>query len=172
MLPEVFESREIELFLGMPLNFLNRLVERGLHGIKPSLRSDVKTGGRRWFSTEDVFGIALVYWLFEAGLRAGSGKKRTSVIQNVLDEIVGKRDATANDAAKRLGEAQMAMLVIIQQLYPDPEDLISRTLEVRLTDEREFGPDDPLSLNRYTVEIWIPVLCLFDRLKAIISSRI
>ena len=92
--PEVFESRIVSAIVGVPINFLNRMVERKLHGIKPSIRSDVNTGGRRWFSKEDVYGIALVYWLFEAGLRAGKGKARTSVVQDVLNEIVGKPKAS------------------------------------------------------------------------------
>jgi hypothetical protein len=169
-IPNVFESSDLIEILGMPVSFLNRLVERELQGIKPSIRSGVSTGGRRWFSKQDLFGVALVYWLFQAGLRAGSGSARSSVIQDVLDEIMQKPNATANEAAKRLTESPVAMLVVVQQLYPDPEGYINKKLQVRLMDE-PFEPDDPINLNRYDIEIWIPVFCLFDRLDSIIASR-
>ena len=165
-LPDIFESRELTATIGMSANFLNRLVERGLHGIKPSVRADVSTGGRRWFSKEDVFGIALVYWLFEAGLRAGSGKARTSVIQDVLDQIAQKRNATANEAAKRLYETDTAVLVIIQELYPDNKGKSRRKRYVRLMNE-----EDPFAADPYDVEIYIPVGNLLVRLDDFISKR-
>jgi hypothetical protein len=170
-LANVFESRELTAITGMTPNFLNRLVERGLHGIKPSVRSDVSTGGRRWFSQEDVYGVALVYWLFEAGLRAGSGKARTSVIQNVLDEIVGRRGATANEAAKRLTEPFVPVLAIIQKIYPYGEPRHTRKLEVRFMESEGFSFDDPLNFNLYDVVIKIPVGNLFIRIEEIISLR-
>jgi hypothetical protein len=165
VLPDVYESSDLTAAIGVSPIFLNRLVERGLHGVKPSLRADVSTGGRRWFSKEDVFGVALVYWLFEAGLRAGSGKARTSVIQDVLDQIAQKRNATANDAAKRLYETDTAVLVIIQELYPDNKGK-RRKRYVRLMNE-----EDPLAADPYDVEIYIPVGNLLVRLDDVISKR-
>ena len=114
-----------------------------------------------------MFGVALVYWLFEAGLRAGSGKARTSVIQDVLDQIAQKRNATANDAAKHLTEPLTAVLVIIQQLYPDAKGKNRRKRYVRLMDE-----EDPYAANPYDVEIYIPIGNLFERLDQIIASRV
>jgi hypothetical protein len=171
-LPDVFESREVALLVGMSPIFLNRLVERELHGIKPSLRSEVDTGGRRWFSKEDLFGIGLVFWLFEAGLRAGSGKKRTSVIQKVLDEIVGKGNASANEAAQRLTKLEVPVLAIIQQIYPYRERRKVRKLEVRFMETQELEADDPHLQNLYDVMIQIPVGNLFDRLENLVGHRI
>lgn len=127
-------------------------------------------GSRRWFSKEDVFGVALVYWLFQAGLRAGSGKVRTSVIQNVLDEIVKKQNASANEAAKRLTEpAWVPMLVILQQLYTVDDKSVNKKLQIRFLEQPDFDPDDALDLDPYDVELRIPVGHLFDRLESMIS---
>ena len=41
-LPDVYESSDLCLAIGLSPSFLNRLVERGLHGIKPSLRAERK----------------------------------------------------------------------------------------------------------------------------------
>lgn len=166
VLPNVYESSHLCVAIGVSQSFLNRLVERGLHGIKPSLRADVNTGGRRWFSKEDVFGVALVYWLFEAGLRAGSGKARTSVIQDVLDQIVGKRNSTANEAAERLSEP-VGVLRIIQRLYPDVKGKNRRRLHVELL----HNIDDQLNSGPYDVVIDIPVSNLFERLDRIVSPE-
>jgi hypothetical protein len=168
-LPDVFESREVAVLIGLSPIFLNRLVERELHGIKPSLRSDVDTGGRRWFSKEDLFGIALVFWLFETGLRAGTGKKRTSVIQNVLDEVAGKPNASANDAASRLIECNVGVLAIIQQIYPYKDGARREGTEVRFIETAEDLLSD--SGRLFDVEIHIPVHNLFDRLEELIALR-
>jgi DNA-binding transcriptional MerR regulator len=68
--PVFFESVEVSEVVGIPPIYLNKLIERGKYGIVPSIRSGRGRGSRRLFSEEDVYGIALVWWLFEAGLRA------------------------------------------------------------------------------------------------------
>ena len=102
------ESAEVAKIVGIPPIYLNKFVERRKYRIEPSVRSGKGRGSRRLFSEDDVYGIALVWWLFEAGLRSDT-------IQDVLDQICrttkGKR-ARANDAAKKLFDEETHVLAI------------------------------------------------------------
>jgi hypothetical protein len=101
-----FETMEVSSLLGIPPILLNKFVERGTYGIVPSVRSGRGRGSRRRFSQDDLLGIALVWWLFEAGLR-------TQAIQYVLNQICGGRlKSKANDAARILAERKAELLTI------------------------------------------------------------
>lgn len=102
---ELFETGELTDLVGINPIYLNKFIERERYGIKPSIRIGKKRERRRLFSTEDVFGVALVWWLFEAGLRS-------QVIQFVLDQICKVRKAPANLAAKKLLEHKIQVLVV------------------------------------------------------------
>jgi len=90
-----YDSNEVCELVGIGPLLLNKFVERKTYGIQPSVRSGKGRGGRRLFSPDDVFGITLVWWLFESGLRS-------NVIQSVLDGICQAKSARADQAAKRL----------------------------------------------------------------------
>ena|SRR5712691_11334597 len=90
-----YDSNEVCELVGIGPLLLNKFVERGTYGIRPSVRSGKGRGGRRLFSPDDALGIALVWWLFESGLRSG-------VIQVVLDEICRPTKGVASAAAKKL----------------------------------------------------------------------
>jgi hypothetical protein len=102
---DIFESSEVVEVVGINPIYLNKFVERELYGIVPSGRAAVGRGGRRWFKTEDVYGIALVWWLFEAGLRS-------QVIRRVLRDFPDQKKANANRAAEALREEAVEFLVI------------------------------------------------------------
>ncbi len=103
-----FDSNEVcELVRIGPL-LLNKFVERKTYGIQPSVRSGKGRGGRRLFSPDDVFGIALVWWLFESGLRS-------NVIQSVLDGICQAKSGRADQAAKRLIEKKVQIVRVQTQ---------------------------------------------------------
>jgi len=70
------------------------------------------------------------------------------------------------DSLYALTEPLTAVLVIIQQLYPDARGKNRRKRYVRLMNE-----EDSLAANPYDVEIYIPVGNLFERLDQIISIR-
>jgi len=93
-LPAVFESTDVERLVDISSIRLNKFVEDNLYRLRPSIKAGKGRGSRRLFNREDVFGIALVWWLFEAGLRS-------NVIRVVLDEISQKK-AGANQAAEML----------------------------------------------------------------------
>ena len=113
--PPIFlESREVSDVVGIPSTYLNKLIERGKYGIEPSIRSGRGRGSRRLFSEADVYGLALVWWLFEAGLRA-------EAIQDALEKMLAPKGMTvrAIDAAAVLknfeppkGETDLDMIVI------------------------------------------------------------
>jgi hypothetical protein len=107
--PAVVESSEISELIGITSAYLNKFVEREMYGIKPSVKTGKGRGKRRLFSSDDVSGIALVWWLFESGLRSGS-------IQYVLNQICGRRlHSKANDAATVLLEKEVKMLAIYRK---------------------------------------------------------
>jgi len=91
--PKVFDSSEVSDLVGIGSMLLNKFVEHGSYGIRPSIRPGKGRGARRLFSSDDVLGIGLVWWLFEAGLRSG-------VIQLVLNRICEPSVGVANEAAQ------------------------------------------------------------------------
>lgn len=100
-----YESADVVELTGIRPIYLNKFVERQLYGIEPSARSGSGRGSRRWFTKEDVYGIALVWWLFEAGLR-------TEVIKRVLREVGKSRFPDANRAAEAIRDSAAEFLVI------------------------------------------------------------
>ena len=104
-----FGSTELIELVGIKPIYLNRIVERGLYGIRPSIRSRRGRGQPRLFSADDVCGIALVWWLFEAGLRA-------TVIQNALKAIAKSSKTNAKAAASKLLQSKSQVLLIQREL--------------------------------------------------------
>ena len=126
-----FDSTEVSELVGIGPVLLNKFVERGMYGIRPSVRRGKGRGGRRLFSPDDVFGIALVWWLFESGLRS-------NVIQVVLDQICETKSAGADQAAKRLMLRKTPIVSIrTQPRRMDPRFKRAR-YDVRLITEGEL----------------------------------
>jgi hypothetical protein len=105
---DVFESTDVGRLVGIQSIVLNKFIERGQYGIESSVRHGEGRGTRRLFSDLDVCGIALVWWLFESGLRS-------NVIQFVLNQICGgRRNSTAKMAAKILADRNIRFLAIFR----------------------------------------------------------
>jgi hypothetical protein len=101
-----FDSADIcERLVGITSTYLNNFLQRGQFGLKASIQSGQVRAKHRRFSREDVFGIALAWLLFEAGLR-------TDPIIRVLKEIAETKTANANAAAKKLLDLKADFLVI------------------------------------------------------------
>lgn len=100
-----FDSNEVTSLTGIAPFYLNKLVERGLYGVTASIKAGKGRGSRRLFSEGDLFGIALVWYLFEAGLRS-------KTIQLVFNGICGDRRSSASDSALRLRASASELLVI------------------------------------------------------------
>jgi hypothetical protein len=103
--PEVFDSSAVSEMVGIGSALLNKFVENRSYGIRPSIDPGQGRGGRRLFSLDDVLGIALVWWLFESGLRSGA-------IEVVLNNICNGEDAHTNEAAKKLTTVKTDVLRI------------------------------------------------------------
>jgi len=107
-LPDVFESTDLTRVIGIPPIQLNKFVERGQYGLRASIRTGRGRGRRRLFSAEDVFGVALVWWLSESGLRSPT-------IARVLADIRKRKGGTANEAAKELLDFGAEALLIARK---------------------------------------------------------
>jgi len=93
--------------VGITPVYLQNFISRGLYGLRASARPGKVREKRRLFSRDDVFGIALVWLLFESGLR-------TEPIARTLNEIAGTRKANANLAATKLLESHSDYLLIFR----------------------------------------------------------
>jgi hypothetical protein len=125
------ESKGVCQIVGIRPTYLNKIVERGLYGVEPSLRWGQGKGSRRWFTQEDVFGIALVWWLFEAGLR-------TEVIKRVLRDLGNPRKASAKSAAEALQRRGADYLVIEREVRSAESDKEYPNQRVRLVRSTEI----------------------------------
>jgi hypothetical protein len=103
-----FDSARVSKAVGIPSIYLNKFVERKRYGIEPTILGEGR-GSRRVFSERDVYGIALVWWCFEGGLRS-------ETIQYVLNQVCGgKQKATATEAALVLRNDDADILAIKRQ---------------------------------------------------------
>ena len=105
---EIDSADIVELLVGITPLYLQNFVQRGLYGIRASVKPGKVRSQRRLFSRDDVFGIALVWLLFEGGLRSDP-------LVRVLNDITKTKKANANLAAKKLLESKADYLVILRQ---------------------------------------------------------
>src|SRR5438445_535172 len=108
--PEIDSAEICERLVGITPIYLQNFVQRGRgrYGLKASAQAGKWRERRRLFSRDDVFGIALVWLLFESGLRSDP-------IIRILKEIAGTKQPKANLAAKKLLESQAEYLVVVRQ---------------------------------------------------------
>jgi hypothetical protein len=104
-----FGSMDVAALVGIQPTLVNKFIERER---KYGIEASVQAGGRgkdRIFSEKDLYGIALVHWLFESGLR-------TEAIEFVLNQICGGRlHSRANDAAEVLLAREPEVLAITRE---------------------------------------------------------
>jgi hypothetical protein len=98
----------VELLVGITPLYLQNFVQRGSFGIRASVKPGKVRSQRRLFSRDDVFGIALVWLLFEGGLRSDP-------LMRVLKDITKTDKANANLAAKKLLGSQCDYLLIVRK---------------------------------------------------------
>jgi hypothetical protein len=109
--PLSFGVMDIARLVGIQPTLLNKFIQRGKYGIRASASTETRPrrGKERHFAREDVYGIALVYWLFESGLRS-------EAIQYVLNQICnGRLHSHARDAASKVPRRPNDMLVIARE---------------------------------------------------------
>ena len=157
--PYVFETRDMIRFTGIPANYLNKFIEHRSFGIKPSIRAGSGRGTRRLFSDFDALGIALVWSLFQAGLRS---RVIAQVLQAVLEGPEGPQ-GLATEAAERMDVECAALneqrvLVIRRSLSRSRTKV--RSLKVWLDDKDYAEPRSELSS-----ELVIPISMVFAEVK-------
>lgn len=101
-----FSSHDVTEMVGITPVYLNALVHRKLYGISASISDRHGEIRVRIFSEADVYGVALVWVLFESGLR-------TQSIKEILLQLVHINNANA--AAEYLMRPGSAHLVIIRE---------------------------------------------------------
>jgi hypothetical protein len=106
--PNIDAADICERLVGITPIYLQNFISRGLYGLRASAKPGKIYTLRRLFSRDDVFGIALVWLLFESGLRS-------EPLLRILNEIAGTKKANANLAAKKLLESGAEYLVITRQ---------------------------------------------------------
>jgi len=138
--PEIDAADAAERLVGITPIYLQNFVSRGLYGLRASVIPGKVRAQRRLFSQEDIFGIALVWLLFEAGLRS-------EPITRVLNDIAGTKKANANLAAKKLLESQADYLVIIRSartptktLQEKPGQIVKTSCQLELVAAIEQSP--------------------------------
>jgi len=127
---KAFSSSDIAKLVGITPVYLNALIQRKLYGIAASIsdrHGEIKV---RIFSEEDVFGIALVWMLFESGLR-------TESIRQILAQVVDSEapDPDALGAAEFIARSEISHLVIIRERAKSRKNPRSKlSLKVERTD--------------------------------------
>ena len=103
-----FSSPDVTRLVGITPIYLNALVHRKLYGISPSISERHGEMKVRIFSEEDLFGIALVWMLFESGLR-------TQSIREILVQLIEAYDEPdAVGAADFITTSEISHLAIIR----------------------------------------------------------
>jgi len=97
-----------ERLVGITPVYLQNFLQRGSYGLRSSVRPGLVRSQRRLFSREDVFGIALVWMLFEGGLRGDP-------LTRILNDIAETRKANPNLAAQKLLESGAEYLVVVRE---------------------------------------------------------
>ena len=121
-----------ERLVGITPIYLQNFVSRGSYGLRASVKPGKVRAQRRLFSQDDVFGIALVWLLFESGLRGDP-------IARLLNDLAGTKKANANLAAKKLLEQQAECLLIVREPRgPKKTPLEKPEQSVKVTSQSEL----------------------------------
>jgi hypothetical protein len=102
-----FSSADVSKLVGITTVYLNALVARKLYGIVPSISDRHGEMKLRIFGENDVFGIALIWMLFEGGLR-------TKSIREILFQLVETDEPDASAAADFIAKSEISHLVILR----------------------------------------------------------
>lgn len=103
--PRIDAADICERLVGITPVYLQNFVQRGLYGLRSSVSPGRVRSQRRLFSPQDVYGITLVWLLFESGLRGDP-------IARILKEVTGTKKPDANKAAAKLLKSKTAYLLI------------------------------------------------------------
>jgi len=154
-----FSSSDVTAIVGITPIYLNALVHRKLYGIAASISDQHSEMKIRIFSEEDVFGIALVWMLFESGLR-------TQSIREILLQVVETDEPDANTAAEYLSRSEPAHLVIIREPSKSKKKKTANLLvETTLTDNLVDVVENAVAEHRTATILLVPVGARFAEIE-------
>lgn len=131
-----FTSQEVIELVGITPIQLNALVMRKLYGIKASISG--RGAKVRLFDEADVYGIALVWVLFESGLR-------TQQVRTILNDLAETRKPNAKHTAQGLLEIPGSdYIVFIREMRSKaktkPQQSVGRAHQYELDDIIKKSP--------------------------------
>jgi hypothetical protein len=138
-----------ERLVGITPVYLQNFVQRGSYGIRASVKSGQVRVQRRSFSADDVFGIALVWLLFESGLRSDP-------ISRILNDIAGTKKANANLAAKTLLESRTEYLRIVREPRKPAKTPLHEPIQ-KVETMKHLEISDPRQSHPNATEVLVPV---------------
>jgi hypothetical protein len=121
---------DVSRLVGITPIYLNALIARKLYGVAASISDRHGEIKLRIFSEDDVFGIALVWMLFESGLR-------TQSIREILLQLVQTDEPDASAAAEFIRVSEISHLAIIRARTKAKKSSQHR-LKVEPTDEEHL----------------------------------
>jgi hypothetical protein len=128
-----------ERLVGITPVYLQNFLQRGSYGLRSSISQGKVRSQRRLFSPDDVYGIALVWLLFESGLRSDP-------IARILKDITRSRTVNANKAAEVLRESGQDYLVVIRtprrpskSIADKPDQQLQFVQKVRMASEKSLA---------------------------------
>jgi hypothetical protein len=152
-------SSDVTAIVGITPIYLNALVHRKLYGIAASISDQHGEMKIRIFSEEDVFGIALVWMLFESGLR-------TQSIREILLQVVETDEPDANAAAESLALSGVAHLLIIREPSKSKKKKTANLLvEPTLIDDLVDLVENAVAEHRTAAILLVPVGARFAEIE-------
>jgi len=131
--PEIDTADICERLVGITPVYLQNFLQRGSYGLRSSVSPGKVRSQRRLFSPEDVYAIALVWELFESGLRGDP-------IARILNDIAGTKKADANKAAAKLQEIEAAYILIVRTARRPSKSISKMPIqEVKPMNDEEFS---------------------------------
>jgi hypothetical protein len=127
-----------ERLVGITPVYLQNFLQRASYGVRSSVSPGKVRSQRRLFSREDVYGIALVWLLFESGMRGDA-------IGHVLTHIAETKKPDANKAANTLLE-NCTDYILILRAPRRPSKSIPNKPEQRV----EMVTEEALSMYLFT----------------------
>jgi len=133
IVPEIDAADICERLVGITPVYLQNFLQRGSYGLRSSVSPGKARSQRRLFSVEDVYGIALVWELFESGLRGDT-------IARILNDVAGTKKADANRIAVKLREGEIAFLLIYRSARRPSKNITKMPVQrVEQVTEEEFA---------------------------------
>ncbi len=105
--PQIDTADISERLVGITPVHLQNFLQRGSYGLRSSVSPGKVRSQRRLFSQLDVYAIALVWMLFEGGLRGDP-------LARVLKDVAGTKKVDANKAAEALLDADPDYLLVFR----------------------------------------------------------